>query len=64
MSIGAPRRAAPPLPRDLAQDLKFYHPTGEHLVNAFVDGVNGYIVYTEHHPAMGGVCPLRFVCSA
>jgi len=35
---------------DLATELNFYHPTGEQLVNAFIDGVNAYIAYTAHHP--------------
>lgn len=35
---------------DLAKELNFYHPAGEEIVNAFVEGVNAYIAFTASHP--------------
>jgi|TARA_B100002003_G_C14157267_1_gene557516 penicillin amidase len=38
--------------RNLSQELNHYHPRGEAIVNAFVDGINAYIRETEAEPAM------------
>jgi penicillin amidase len=42
---------------DLAQELRFYHPRGELIVNAFVRGVNAYVAETERDPAL---LPIEF----
>jgi acyl-homoserine lactone acylase PvdQ len=42
---------------DLKQELYFYHPHGERIVNAFVDGINAYIAETERNPKL---LPLEF----
>jgi|TARA_B100000315_G_scaffold259761_1_gene317090 penicillin amidase len=38
--------------KNLSQELNHYHPRGEQIVNAFVDGVNAYIRRTEAEPAL------------
>lgn len=42
---------------DLKQELNFYHPRGEQIVNAFVNGINAYIAETERNPKL---LPLEF----
>ena len=42
---------------DLKQELAFYHPRGESIVNAFVQGVNAYIAETERTPSL---LPIEF----
>jgi penicillin amidase len=42
---------------DLTKEMNFYHPTGEQIIRAFVDGVNAYITYTAQHPE---VLPVEF----
>jgi penicillin amidase len=42
---------------DLKQELAFYHPRGEQIVNAFVQGVNAWIAETERNPAL---LPIEF----
>jgi penicillin amidase len=42
---------------DLKQELNFYHPHGEQIVNAFVNGINAYIAETERNPKL---LPLEF----
>ncbi len=37
---------------DLKQELNFYHPRGEEIVNAFVRGINAYIEQTERNPKL------------
>ncbi|MBL8268722.1 penicillin acylase family protein [Steroidobacter sp.] len=37
---------------DLRQELNFYHPRGEAIVDAFVKGVNAYIAETERNPEL------------
>jgi penicillin G amidase len=37
---------------DLKQELDFYHPRGEQIVNAFVRGVNAYVAATERAPSL------------
>ncbi|MGH9520699.1 MAG: penicillin acylase family protein, partial [Terriglobales bacterium] len=37
---------------DLNQELKWYHPHGAAIVQAFVDGINSYIARTETHPEL------------
>ncbi|MCE2455340.1 MAG: penicillin acylase family protein [Gemmatimonadetes bacterium] len=36
--------------RDLTQELNHYHPKGEMIIGAFVDGINAYIDRTRHDP--------------
>jgi penicillin amidase len=42
---------------DMKQELSFYHPRGELIVEAFVRGINAYIAETERNP---GLLPLEF----
>lgn len=42
---------------DLSKELNFYHPRGEAIVGAFVDGVNAYIAETERRPEL---LPIEF----
>jgi penicillin amidase len=42
---------------DMKQELAFYHPRGEQIVNAFVHGVNAYIAETERNPSL---LPIEF----
>lgn len=42
---------------DLKQELNFYHPRGEQIINAFVKGINAYITETEREPQL---LPLEF----
>ncbi len=42
---------------DLKQELSFYHPHGELIVNSFVSGINAYIDETERDPRL---LPLEF----
>jgi penicillin amidase len=35
---------------DLEQELKWYHPRGPAIVDAFVNGINAYIAETQHNP--------------
>ncbi len=42
---------------DLKQELNFYHPHGELIVNAFVKGINAYIAETEQNPRL---LPIEF----
>jgi penicillin amidase len=42
---------------DLEQELNHYHPRGEEIVNAFVKGINAYVLETERHPEL---LPLEF----
>ncbi len=37
---------------DLKQELNWYHPHGEAIVNAFVNGINAYIGETEKNPSL------------
>jgi len=37
---------------DLKQELNWYHPRGESIIQAFVDGVNAYISETQKNPAL------------
>ena len=37
---------------DLAQELNHYHPRGEAIITAYVDGVNAYITATERDPSL------------
>lgn len=43
--------------KNLSQELNHYHPRGEQIVNAFVDGINAYILRTEAEPRL---LPLEF----
>ncbi len=38
--------------KDMSQELAHYHPQGELIINAYVDGVNAYITQTERNPAL------------
>ncbi len=42
---------------DLSQELNHYHPRGEAIVTAFVNGINAYVAQTERNP---GLLPLEF----
>jgi penicillin amidase len=42
---------------DMKQELAFYHPRGEAIVNAFVQGVNAYVAETERTPSL---LPIEF----
>jgi penicillin amidase len=42
---------------DLTQELNHYHPRGDQIINAFVDGVNAYIDLTQRDPTL---LPLEF----
>ncbi len=42
---------------DMKQELQYYHPRGELIINAFVAGINAYIDWTEQNP---GSLPLEF----
>jgi penicillin amidase len=42
---------------DMKQELAFYHPRGEQIVNAFVQGVNAYVAETERNPSL---LPMEF----
>ncbi len=42
---------------DLRQELSFYHPRGEEIVGAFVQGINAYIAETERNPSL---LPIEF----
>ena len=37
---------------DLRQDMHFYHPDGEQIITAFVQGINAYIKQTEQRPEL------------
>jgi penicillin G amidase len=37
---------------DLKQELNFYHPRGEEIVNAFVAGINAYVEQAERNPKL------------
>ncbi len=43
--------------KDMKQELAHYHPRGELIVNAFVDGINAYIEQTERNPDL---LPMEF----
>jgi penicillin amidase len=43
--------------KDLDQELKHYHPRGDVIVRAFVDGINAYIAKTERNPKL---LPIEF----
>ncbi|MGH9332851.1 MAG: penicillin acylase family protein, partial [Vicinamibacteria bacterium] len=43
--------------KDMKQELQHYHPRGELIVTAFVDGINAYIGETEKNPEL---LPLEF----
>ena len=43
--------------KDLRRELNHYHPRGELIINAFVDGINAYIARTEQDPSL---LPLEF----
>ncbi len=42
---------------NMKQELTFYHPRGEQIVNAFVNGINAYVAETERDPKL---LPLEF----
>ncbi len=42
---------------DLSQELNHYHPRGEAIVTAFVNGINAYVAQTEQNPDL---LPLEF----
>ena len=42
---------------DMSQELAHYHPRGELIINAYVDGINAYITQTERNPDL---LPLEF----
>jgi penicillin amidase len=42
---------------DLTKEMNFYHPAGEEIIRAFVDGVNAYIAQTERQPSL---LPIEF----
>lgn len=37
---------------DMTEELSWYHPDGAAIVQAFVDGINAYILRTERHPEL------------
>jgi penicillin G amidase len=37
---------------DLTQELNWYHPHGAQIIQAFVNGINAYIMETERNPAL------------
>ena len=37
---------------DLTQELRWYHPHGEEIIQSFVNGINAYIAETETHPEL------------
>ena len=37
---------------DLTKELNWYHPRGDAIIQAFVDGINGYIEQTERDPSL------------
>ena len=43
--------------KDMSQELAHYHPRGELIINAYVDGINAYITQTERNPAL---LPMEF----
>ena len=43
--------------KDLTQELNHYHPRGEAIIGAFVDGINAYIDRTEQDPSL---LPMEF----
>jgi penicillin amidase len=43
--------------KDMKQELAHYHPRGEEIVGAFVDGINSYVAETEKNPVL---LPLEF----
>ena len=43
--------------KDLSQELNHYHPRGELIITAFVDGINAYIKETERDPSL---LPMEF----
>ncbi len=43
--------------KDLSQELNHYHPRGELIITAFVDGINAYIKETELDPSL---LPMEF----
>ena len=42
---------------DLTTDMRYYHPRGDEIIPAFVDGINAYIAETERDP---DVLPIEF----
>ncbi|HVC20134.1 MAG TPA: penicillin acylase family protein [Vicinamibacterales bacterium] len=42
---------------DLTQELNYYHPHGQAIVDAYVDGVNAYVAEANRHPSR---LPLEF----
>ncbi len=42
---------------DLKQELNFYHPRGEEIVNAFVAGINAYVEQAQRNPKL---LPIEF----
>ncbi|MGE0680720.1 MAG: penicillin acylase family protein [Candidatus Binatia bacterium] len=42
---------------DLVKEMNFYHPAGEEIIRAFVEGVNAYIAQTEQQPSL---LPIEF----
>ncbi len=42
---------------DMKQELNYYHPHGESIIQAFVNGINAFIAETERDPAL---LPLEF----
>ena len=43
--------------KDMSQELAHYHPRGELIINAYVDGINAYIEQTERDPDL---LPMEF----
>ena len=43
--------------RDLGQELRHYHPNGEIIIGAFVDGINAYVAQTRTDPTL---LPIEF----
>ena len=43
--------------KDLRQELNHYHPRGELIISAYVDGINAYIAETERDPEL---LPIEF----
>lgn len=37
---------------NLTQEMNYYHPQGEHIITAFVKGINAYIQQTERQPEL------------
>jgi penicillin amidase len=43
--------------KDMKQELSHYHPRGEQIVGAFVEGINAFVAETEKNPAL---LPMEF----